>query len=127
MLGAGDALKKLDSRSACVQPFTTGGDAVLNVGCRKECELSENWAANAVSAAFAPSVKNESPVVSAVVGVSVPFTLTNCCSWPLMSSGVSTSRETLTCGIGMSWPSQFVGVKWPYAPSVAIAFCAAVA
>ena len=86
-----------------------------------------NCDASAASAAEAPSLKNESPVVSAVCGLSTPLTLRNWLSCAVMSSGVSTIRETLICGSGMSWPSQLVGVKWPYAPSVRIAFCAAVA
>src|SRR5690242_13499190 len=113
MLGTGEALKKLESRSAFVQPVTTGG-VPANVGCRIAFEVRlGNWLESARSAAAAPSEKNESPVIRALVGPMTPFTCRNCESWLLMSSGLSTTRDTLTWGIGMSCPSQFVGVKWP--------------
>src|SRR6059058_2767127 len=98
MLGTEEALKKLDRRSACVQPVTV---VPVSVGWRILVDVSAgNWRDRATFAAAAPSEKNESPVISALVGPSVPFAPRNCESCPLMSSGVSTTRETLTCGIG---------------------------
>jgi len=118
--GTGDLLKKLLSRSARLQ-LVPGPMSVL-------CAMPGNCDDTKLSAAWAPSAKNEYPVVSADCGFSTPAgAVRYSFSWPLMSSGVSTSRETLSCASGMSWPSQPAGATWPYAPSVRIAFWAAVA
>src|SRR3954465_11406012 len=123
MSGTGFLLKKLASRSARFQVGVAGRIA----GFRYVLVRPGFWGVSGGAAAAAPSLKKESPVVSAVGGFNTPPTLTYWRSWALMSSGVSTRRETLICGSGISWPSHMVDVKCPYAPSVRIAFCAAVA
>src|SRR3954451_13921451 len=66
-----------------------------------------------VRTALDPSLRKSYPVTSADVGALTPFTATYRSICLPMSAGVSTRRDTESCGRSRSWPSHGTLVNAP--------------